>query len=478
MATVNLNQEQLAYIRGLEVRTVKVSGRSQKIACDFEKKTAYFLDSANNPTGQATHLSDENIASLMKRQAEESHSTPEKKDEKSSGKKPEPSSGRKTIIRFLRKLAGATEEEINGTSDSKQDTSKQASPQSDTEETQEQDPEQEKGKKKANAKTYIVVSVAVIAIITAGTAITLKNISHPGGGDATASSSIQSSKSLNTIEVIQATQDLIPGDAITSENIQKATISAEAYNQISLASVSLYQWSRSDSLIDAYAVSYIPKGQYLTYNNVNTVYSQKSNPWGKPGDGYKFISLPIQKSEDAQEVNYGSVVNLTIVKKTVKETGNTNTDDADKQEIAGLDHKTSVQQSSIVDTYLLSDVVVCDLLDSDKNSLYETLTAWMDIPAGEQPTYIKTRFQEDESLMKELEPKYMQLRVTAEQAEALGSLTDDVTITIEVQNKSDTGNDAKKLYAAEAKALRKSITTISQELSGDTSDDTGEDAAE
>ena len=414
----------------------------------------------------------------MKRQAEESHPTSEKKDEKSSGKKPEPSSGRKTIIRFLRKLAGATEEEINGTSDSKQDTSKQASPQSDTEETQEQDPEQEKGKKKAKAKTYIVVSVAVIAILTAGTAITLKNISHPGGGEATASSSTQSSKSLNTIEVIQATQDLIPGDAITSENIQKATISAEAYNQISLASVSLYQWSRSDSLIDAYAVSYIPKGQYLTYNNVNTVYSQKSNPWGNPGDGYKFISLPIQKSEDAQEVNYGSVVNLTIVKKTVKETGNTNTDDADKQEIAGLDHKTSVQQSSIVDTYLLSDVVVCDLLDSDKNSLYETLTSWMEIPAGEQPTYIKTRFQEDESLMKELEPKYMQLRVTAEQAEALGSLTDDVTITIEVQNKSDTGNDAKKLYAAEAKALRKSITTISQELSGDTSDGTGEDAAE
>ena len=478
MATVNLNQEQLAYIRGLEVRTVKVSGRSQKIACDFEKKTAYFLDSANNPTGQATHLSDENIASLMKRQAEESHPTPEKKDEKSSGKKPESSSGRKTIIRFLRKLAGATEEEINGTSDSKQDTSKQASPQSDTEETQEQDPEQEKGKKKAKAKTYIVVSVAVIAILTAGTAITLKNISHPGGGEATASSSTQSSKSLNTIEVIQATQDLIPGDAITSENIQKATISAEAYNQISLASVSLYQWSRSDSLIDAYAVSYIPKGQYLTYNNVNTVYSQKSNPWGNPGDGYKFISLPIQKSEDAQEVNYGSVVNLTIVKKTVKETGNTNTDDADKQEIAGLDHKTSVQQSSIVDTYLLSDVVVCDLLDSNKNSLYETLTAWMEIPAGEQPTYIKTRFQEDESLMKELEPKFMQLRVTAEQAEAIGSLTDDVTITIEVQNKSDTGNDARKLYAAEAKALRKSITTISQELSGDTSDDTGEDAAE
>ena len=47
MATVNLNQEQLAYIRGLEVRTVKVSGKSQKIACDFEKKTVYFLDDDN-----------------------------------------------------------------------------------------------------------------------------------------------------------------------------------------------------------------------------------------------------------------------------------------------------------------------------------------------------------------------------------------------------------------------------------------------
>ena len=66
MATVNLNQEQLAYIRGLEVRTVKVSGRSQKIACDFEKKTVYFLDDDNKPTGKAAHISDEDVKNLSR----------------------------------------------------------------------------------------------------------------------------------------------------------------------------------------------------------------------------------------------------------------------------------------------------------------------------------------------------------------------------------------------------------------------------
>ena len=48
--------------------------------------------------------------------------------------------------------------------------------------------------------------------------------------------------SLNTIQVIQVKQDLIPGDVITEDVIQSATISAESYNQITLGGTNIYQY--------------------------------------------------------------------------------------------------------------------------------------------------------------------------------------------------------------------------------------------
>ena len=55
--------------------------------------------------------------------------------------------------------------------------------------------------------------------------------------------------SLNTIQVIQVKQDLIPGDVITEDVIQSATISAESYNQITLGGTNIYQYTE-DSLAD------------------------------------------------------------------------------------------------------------------------------------------------------------------------------------------------------------------------------------
>lgn len=99
--------------------------------------------------------------------------------------------------------------------------------------------------------------------------------------------------SLNTIQVIQVKQDLIPGDVITEDVIQSATISAESYNQITLGGTNIYQYNRASSLIGKYATAYIPTGQYLAYNNVASAYTPPKNPWVNEQQGKVYVTAPL-----------------------------------------------------------------------------------------------------------------------------------------------------------------------------------------
>lgn len=439
MTQDEFRKEQLQYIKSLPVRTVSVGEKREKIACDFEKKIAYFLDGNGFPTGKATRLNDENASKLFRSEDSEQH----EKNSMGTSQGTKAVKRKKSLLYSLRRLAGASDDELTSTSDtfSKGD---------------------ELGQKKSKKKK-IIFTVTIVCVATVVTAYYYMTSTTTEAPETTKNNDISS---LAEIDVIQVTDELIPGDQITQENIQQVSISAEVYNQISLSSVNLYQWSRSESLIGAYAVKYIPRGQYLTYENVNSVYEPTTNPWSSVGDGYTLLTLPIKDNDI--DVNYGSVLSLTIEKKTVQETGSRDPEAEESPAVEGLEHKTSVEQSSIVDTYGLSNVVVCDLLNSDENSIYNTLTTWMAIPAGEQEPYIKSQFKENKELIKNLQPKYVRIRVTDAQAKALGSLTEgNISVKITVQDKSDTGNDAKRQYASESKALMKTINSLIEEVDAD-----------
>lgn len=442
MPSEEWKQQQIEYIRKLPKRTVNIGEKRQVIACDFAKRMAYFLDEKGFPSGQATRLDDTKMAQLNRekeRQATERMVVETEAEEQT----------RPSLRGFLGKIAERTgreqeDDECDGSeSENQEDTLAR----------------RQNRKKKLAAGVLVVLAVAAAAL--SAKYMAAGKPAEPGSTGAVA---------LDKIDVIQVTKELIPGDVITSDTIQKVSISAEAYNQISLSSVNLYQWSRSDSLLDAYAVRYIPRGQYLTYDNVNTVYQQKSNPWGKAGEGNTFLTLPIE--DGGEGMNYGKILNLTITKKTVKETNSKRGEGEEPPGIDGLEHKTSVEQSAVVDTYGLSNVVLCDMLNGDNGSLYETFTSWMEIPAGEQSSYIKNRLLADKTLKEKLTPKYIKVRVTKEQAAALGSLTEgDVTVAIKLQDKSEIGTDAKRLYAAEAEALMKTISNLTKEVQQETSED-------
>lgn len=263
--------------------------------------------------------------------------------------------------------------------------------------------------------------------------------------------------SLNTIQVIQVKQDLIPGDVITEDVIQSATISAESYNQITLGGTNIYQYNRASSLIGKYATAYIPTGQYLAYNNVASAYTPPKNPWVNEQQGKVYVTAPLD-DETATSVllNFGAKVDMTIKKETVRQTEAPD----DSPDIPGMTHQTTIYQSVSIDTYEMQNVIVCDILNAEQVSIYDEYTKLMEIPAGEQLNYLRAALLEDETLADTLTPAYIRIKIGTDQSDAIGDLSDkSISIKYKLHDDSDIDmtTDAKREYAAQARALAETI---------------------
>ena len=337
---IQLTAEQIHYINSLPKRTVVFGGKEQTLACDLEKKMAFFLDGIGRPTGRASKLSDSTISAIRH---QNSHSTPQGE----SSAPPDPDIPEPKIVEHesppdegarqkkrgglsnrLRKLAGASDAEISGRDDSDDDGRDVMDA-----------PEEDSEKPKKSKKLWLALIPVVIAVLAVAFAFSPLNSAKSTSGSGTIS--YGSTTSLSSIDVIQVTRDFIPGDPITEGDIQKATISAEAYNQISLSGATLYQWSRSDSLLNAYAANFIPKGQYLTYENVDSIYHQAVNPWTSSVEDATYITLPLTPELiQSDAVGYGSILDLTITRTTVK-TAAAGGEEAENDipQVPGLEHK-------------------------------------------------------------------------------------------------------------------------------------------
>lgn len=263
------------------------------------------------------------------------------------------------------------------------------------------------------------------------------------------------------IIVVQVKRDLAPGDVITAADIQESTMSQKSYDEMTMGDAKLYQWDRRDSLVDKYATQFIAKGQYLTYENVDSVYSPNTNPWLANMNGYEQVSIPIP--EDAignDSLNYGTNLDITITKRTVNESS---TDPNSEKEIDGIEHTNSVEQSYLIDTYELH-TTIADLLDPSGNSLYNTFYSWISIPAGEQLSYLKGRFKEGPDFFKNIEPTYIAVKVTEEQSKELADiLSDDSEITFSFTSDKDDASTEKSNFIAKTDALFLTISQAEQE---------------
>lgn len=449
-----LSQQEIDEIMALPDRSFLIAGIERKGKFNEETGVFYLLNDDGTLNGRIAKTvrrdrpPDEQTVEETKKENQKLPDGPEEKKDKPAKVK-----AKGSLVAKLHKLAGDTEYSENKTSEADELGIG-------GEELVEEQPKP----KRSFGKIACVIGLVAVLAIAAIAAFPKDDASPDTPSDPTETVSTPDA-TLKTIAVIQVTSDLVPGDYISEDNVQQADISAETYNQIYLSSSKLYQWSRCEALMGDRVVTYIPRGQYLSYDNVASVYLQPANPWMPEAEGTAYVMLPLTDEVIKEKgINYGSIVNLSVTKQTVKEIETEEEgEEVPRTEVPGLDHQMSVQQSYIVDTYGLSNIVICDLLNSDKESLYPAYTSWMSIPTGERLTYVRDRFNADDGLAGSMAPAYAMIRITTEQAAELGDLTgDNIKVTFGDNAGADTDTDIKASYAAEATALRNVIAEAIQ----------------
>lgn len=265
-----LSDKELARIKALPVQTFKFAGVKASGHFDEKDRMFYFVDGKGKLTGRAYKVGEDEPVL-----PEEPAPAPQKPF------KPSGESRKDKLIYTLKKLAG--NEEVTGKAGQNKNAKKRV-----YQEGEISPKEAEAAQKKKAFKLIFGALFIMVALFC------FLKIFMPGvASNDPASSYAPEESGLNNIVVVQVTHDMIPGDIITEEDIQESTISAESYNEITLGDSKLYQWDRHDSLINKYVVSYIPKGQYLTYDNIDTVYTPNPNPWLGDMTGYELVSIPI-----------------------------------------------------------------------------------------------------------------------------------------------------------------------------------------
>lgn len=277
-----------------------------------------------------------------------------------------------------------------------------------------------------------------------------------------------SAPAIELIEVIQVQRAMVAGDRIQAEDLAVAEVSAEFYNQSTLdRETQFYQGNRMDDLVGQYVTDYVQKGQYLSFGKVSSAYIVPQNPWMSEAESvYLLVPLAGAEGKEQEKIMFGTVANLEVVRTTVVEKPTELPED--DATIAGMIQHEAVQQSVIRNTYKLENVVICDLLDANKQSIWDTYASWMNIPSGEQMGYVKEIFVSDPERLEALTPVYVKLQFTQEQAAVLGQLTDKtVEVKLKLTGESDIQNEKKAETLPVVQSLKIMIEELSRQLQED-----------
>ena len=252
---------------------------------------------------------------------------------------------------------------------------------------------------------------------------------------------------LSNIQVIQVKDTMIPGDTITSDSVQSAEISAADYELLRANGRVLYQWDVVDNLIGMVVNKYIPKGGYIASGDESATYTPSSNPWDTEEDGKTFVTIPLtDEIASSADLNFGAKINIFVKKRTSTQTSQEGDD--------------TIVTTTSEKSYTFASSVVCDILNSNEESLYPLYSAYLAIPAGERLNYLRTALVEDETLGQRLTPAYIRVKIDSTSATEIGDFnSNSVTIALRIPDANDIDNttDQKRDFASQARALDETI---------------------
>lgn len=263
----------------------------------------------------------------------------------------------------------------------------------------------------------------------------------------TTSQTSEPDPTLSNIQVIQVKDIMIPGDAITTNNVQSAEISAADYELLRANGRILYQWDVVNNLIGMVVNKYIPKGGYIASGDESATYTPASNPWVNDQAGMTYVTLPLDETTATSSLlNFGSKADINITKKTTSQTT--------QQEDGTITTVTSEKK------YPFTSVIICDIWNADQESIYPQYSAYLAIPAGERLDYIRAALLKNTSLEAKLTPAYIRIKIDSTIATEIGDFnSNNITIfcALHDANDIDVTSDSKREFASQARALKETI---------------------
>lgn len=267
------------------------------------------------------------------------------------------------------------------------------------------------------------------------------------GSNGTPSQTSEPDPTLSNIQVIQVKDIMIPGDTITTDNVQSAEISAADYELLRANGRILYQWDVVNNLIGMVVNKYIPKGGYIASGDESATYTPASNPWVNEQAGMTYVTLPLDETTAASSLlNFGAKADINVTKKTTSQTT--------QQEDGTITTVTSEKK------YPFGSMIICDIWNADQESIYPQYSAYLAIPAGERLDYIRTALLKDTSLEAKLTPAYIRVKIDSTIATEIGDFnSNNITISYALHdtNDIDVTSDAKREFASQARALDETI---------------------
>ena len=98
------------------------------------------------------------------------------------------------------------------------------------------------------------------------------------------------------------------------------------------------------------------------------------------------------------------------------------------------------------------------MLNSSGQSIYNAYCAYIGIPLGNRLDYLCKALSEDESLWNTLTPTYAVIRVTEQQAAAIGDVSaDNVTAIVQADGTSFITTNEQAKFASEASAVKTTL---------------------
>lgn len=414
-----LSQEEMERIKALPVRTFRVGGELR--SGFYDEETRQFYETVDNKlTGRVArvNLPTEKAANDMKKE-------PDKTD--GSDKEGE--------------ATGEVSEETNG--------------------------EVEKGGKKK--KRLIIGAIAGGAVLLMVVAALFT------GGDPESTGpnnpDVDPNVVTDQIHVVQVVKDLLPGHVLTPEDVQECVLDVAAYNEAVLYGRNFCTYDSLDKLVGNYLTEYIPANQYLEQDSIKAASPFGINPWSSTEQGTTFITVPIAPDmADKTSFGFGSVVDMTV-RRTVSSQVAVG-DEPGYEDVPGVTHTSTVGTTSRTEEITISGLYVCDILNGDNESLYETYAAYMGIPLGNRLDYLTAALEADETLWTRLTPAYVKVRVTDAQSVAIGDVNaEGTTVALHDANSQFINTDTQAEFASESTAIKTTLYQAYAELEQKKADD-------